>query len=131
MQNKFCSFHFYDICNSLFYFTRSSHQRCSKKKSVLKNSINFTGKHLYQSLFFNKVMGLKPATLSINKKALAKYVFLKVFVKLLRTRIVKNICERQLLLYKLYFFHFFFWTNLTLQNISHQIKHMVVCFIYP
>ena len=28
------------------------------KKSVLKNFPKFTGKHLYQSLFFNKVAGL-------------------------------------------------------------------------
>ena len=31
---------------------------CSVKKSVLKNSSKFTGKHLCQSLFFNKVAGL-------------------------------------------------------------------------
>ena len=30
---------------------RSSHQRCSIKKSVLKNFTKFTGKHLCQSLF--------------------------------------------------------------------------------
>ena len=32
------------------------------EKSVLKNFIKFTGKHLYQSLFFNKVAGFRPAT---------------------------------------------------------------------
>ena len=37
---------------------KSSHQRCSLKKSVLKNVTKFTGKHLRQSLFFNKVAGL-------------------------------------------------------------------------
>ena len=36
---------------------KSSHQRCSMKKNVLTNSIKFTGKHLRQSLFFNKVAG--------------------------------------------------------------------------
>ena len=30
---------------------RSSHQRCSMKKSVLRNFTKFTGKHLCQSLF--------------------------------------------------------------------------------
>ena len=35
------------------------------KKSVLKNFTKFTGKHLCQSLFFNKVAGLRPATLSV------------------------------------------------------------------
>ena len=34
---------------------RSSHQRCSMKKGVLRNSSKFTGKHLRQSLYFNKV----------------------------------------------------------------------------
>ena len=36
---------------------RSSHQRCSVKKGVLRNFAKFTGKHLCQSLFFNKVAG--------------------------------------------------------------------------
>ena len=34
---------------------RSSHQRCSIKKSILRNFTKFTGKHLCQSLFFDKV----------------------------------------------------------------------------
>ena len=33
------------------------------KQDVLKNFPKFTGKHLYQSLFFNKVADLRPATL--------------------------------------------------------------------
>ena len=44
--------------NSSYDPSRSSHQRCSKKEGVLKNLAKFTGKHLYQSLFFNnKVAG--------------------------------------------------------------------------
>ena len=38
-------------------------RRCSVKKGVLKNAAKFTGKHLCQSLFFNKVAGLRHATL--------------------------------------------------------------------
>ena len=34
-------------------------QRCSVKKGVLRNLTKFTGKHLCQSLFFNKVAGLQ------------------------------------------------------------------------
>ena len=34
---------------------RSSHQKCSIKKGVLRNFTKFTRKHLYQSLFINKV----------------------------------------------------------------------------
>ena len=33
------------------------------KKSVLNNFSKFTGKHLCQSLLFNKIAGLRPATL--------------------------------------------------------------------
>ena len=36
---------------------KSSHQRSSVKKGVLRNFTKFTGKHLRQSLFFNKVAG--------------------------------------------------------------------------
>ena len=37
---------------------RNSHQRCSMKKGILRNFAKFTGKHLCQSLSFNKVAGL-------------------------------------------------------------------------
>ena len=36
---------------------RSSHQRCSVRKGVLRNFAKFTGKRLCQSVFFNKVAG--------------------------------------------------------------------------
>ena len=39
---------------------RSSHQRCSVRKGILRNFAKFTGKHLCHSLFFNKVVGLRP-----------------------------------------------------------------------
>ena len=38
---------------------RSSHWRCSVRKGFLRNLAKFTGKHLCQSLYFNKVAGLK------------------------------------------------------------------------
>ena len=37
---------------------RSSRPEVFCKKAVLRNFAKFTGKHLYQSLFFNKVAGL-------------------------------------------------------------------------
>ena len=37
---------------------RSGHRSCSVKKDVLRNFAKFTGKHLCQRLFFNKVAGL-------------------------------------------------------------------------
>ena len=42
---------------------RSSHQRCSVKKGVLKTFANFTGKHLCWSLFLITLLVFRPATL--------------------------------------------------------------------
>ena len=44
--------------NFITFTLRSSHRRCYLKKGVLKNFAKFKGKHLCQSLFFNKVAGL-------------------------------------------------------------------------
>ena len=46
-----------------FGVTRSSHRRCSIRKGALGDFAKFTGKHMCQSLFFNKVTDLRPATL--------------------------------------------------------------------
>ena len=51
---------FYKTLHSKF---RSSHRRCSIKNGVLKYFAKFTGKHLCQSLFFDKVSGLRPEPL--------------------------------------------------------------------
>ena len=53
---------------------RSSHQRCSMKKGVLRNFTKFTGKQLCQSLFFNKVAGLR---LQVALSSVIKCVVLK------------------------------------------------------
>ena len=42
-----------------FPIYRSSHRRCSVRKGVLRTFAKFAGKHLCQSLFFNKVAGLR------------------------------------------------------------------------
>ena len=60
---------------------RSSHQRCSMKKDVLRNFVKFSGKHPCQSLFFNKVAS--PATLL--KKRLWHSCFPVNFAEFLRT----------------------------------------------
>ena len=39
--------------------SRSCHRRCSVKKGVVRNFAKFTGKHLYERLYFNKVAGLR------------------------------------------------------------------------
>ena len=51
------------------------------KKGVLRNFAKFTGKHLCQSLFFNKVAGLRPQP-PVN------------FAKFLRTPVLQNTFER-------------------------------------
>ena len=53
--------------------SRSSRPEVFYKKGVVKNFAKFTGKHLCQSLFFNKVAGLNPATLL--KKETLEQVF--------------------------------------------------------
>ena len=54
---------------------RSSHQRCSIKKGVLRNFAKFTGKHLCQRLFFNKVACLRPEACNFIKKETLAQVF--------------------------------------------------------
>ena len=66
--------------------SRNSHQRCSI--GVLKNFTKFTGKLLCQSLFFNKVAGLRPATLL--KKRLCQKCFPANFVIFSRTPFSQN-----------------------------------------
>ena len=67
---------------------RSSHRRCSVRKGVLTNFAKFTGKHLCQSLFFNKLAAVRPATLL--KKRLWHRGFPVNFVKFLRTYFLKE-----------------------------------------
>ena len=62
---------------------KSSHQRCSVKKGVLRNFAKYTGKHLCQSLLFNKVAGLRPAP--SLKKILCHRCFPVNLAKFLRT----------------------------------------------
>ena len=51
---------------------------CSVRKDVPKNFKKFTGKHLHQSLFFNKVAGFRPATL-LKKETLAREISKNTF----------------------------------------------------
>ena len=67
---------------------RSSRLEVFCKKGVLRNFTKFTGKHLCQSLFFNKVVGLRPATLL--KKRLWPRCFPVNFVKFPKTLFLHN-----------------------------------------
>ena len=62
---------------------RSSRPVVFCKKGALRNFTKYSGKHLCQSLFFNKVLDLRPATLL--KKRLWHRCFPANFVKFLRT----------------------------------------------
>ena len=71
--------------------TRSNHQSCSVKKGVLRNFTKFIGKHLWSSIFFNKVTGLRSITLL--KKRLWHMCFSVNFAKL-RTPFLQNTSGR-------------------------------------
>ena len=79
----------------LVLIIRSSDRRCSVRKGVLRNFAKFRGKHLCQSLVFNKVAGLRPATLL--KKKLWYRCFPLNFAKFLRTPFLQNTSGRLLL----------------------------------
>ena len=73
-------------------FSRSSHWRCSVKIGVLKNYTKSTGRHLCQSVFYNKVAGLRSATLF--KKRVWHRCFPVSFGKFLRTPFEQNTSGR-------------------------------------
>ena len=74
---------------------RSSRPDVFCKKSVLRSFAKFTGKYMCQSLFFNKVTGLRPATLF--KKKLWHRCFSVNFLKFLRRHFLQNTFERLIL----------------------------------
>ena len=85
-------------------------RRCSVKKVFLKNFAKFTVTHLYQSLFFNKVAGLRLGYVGLVLKftykkniPLSNYLF-KVKKKILVTSVIKT-PEQLLLSGKLHFLH--------------------------
>ena len=62
---------------------RGSRRMCSVRKDALRNFAKLTGKHLCQSIFFNKVIGLWSTTLLT--KRLQHRCFPVNFAKFLRT----------------------------------------------
>ena len=70
------------VCKSPCKY-RSSRPEVFCKKGVFRNFSTFTGKHLCQSLFFNKVEGLRSATL-LEKRLWHRH-FPVDFTKFLRT----------------------------------------------
>ena len=96
----FLTFYCYLICqkapgiNLQNMRNRSSHQRCSMEIDVLKIFTKFTEKYLYQSLFFNKVAGLKQG---LSRKRPWRRCFPVNFGKFLRTPFLQNTSGRLLL----------------------------------
>ena len=74
---------------------RSSYPEVFFKKGTLRNFAKFTGKHVCQSLCFNKVAGLRSANLF--KKILSHRCFPVNFAKFLRTSFLQNTSGRLLL----------------------------------
>ena len=70
-------------CNWLMRSFRRSRPEVFCQKGVLGNCAKFTGKHMRQYLFLNKVPGLRPAT--IFKKRLLDRYFPVNFAKILRS----------------------------------------------
>ena len=89
-----------------------------QKEGVLKNFTKFTGKQLCQGLIFNKVTGLRPATLL--KRDSRTGVFHLDFAKFLRTSILKNISERLLLVPR--------WR--TAQKLNRRDLLLLTCLVY-
>ena len=83
------------------------------KKGVLRNFAKFTRKHLCQSLFFNKVAGLRPANLL--KKRLWRRYFPVNFSKFLGTPFLQNTSGLLLLMFPRKHFHTPFERKLLLE----------------
>ena len=66
----------------LFTMSRSSRAEGFCKKGVLRNFTKFTGKYLCQSLFVNKVPGLRPKACNFIKKETLAQVFSCDFCKI-------------------------------------------------
>ena len=75
--------------------SRSSHQRCSIEKAILKNFAIFTGKHLCWSLLLIDLQASRPATF-------LKSCFPVNIAKFLRTLNLIKICEQLLLPFLLF-----------------------------
>ena len=56
-----------------------SHRRCFTKKIFLKFFAKFLGKYLCQNLFFNKVVGLQPATWFNRDSSTGLYIILNYY----------------------------------------------------
>ena len=107
-----------------------SHRRCSVTKGDLRDFVKFTGKQLCQSLFFNKVAALRPATLI--KKRLWHRCFPVKFVKILRTPFVTQHLRPATLLKKRLWhrcFHVNFAKCLRTLFVTEHLRWLLLCVV--
>ena len=104
---------------------RSSHRRCSVRKGVFRNFAKFTGKHLCQSLFFNKVAGL--ACNFIKKETLAQ-VFSCEFCEISKNTFFTEHL-RWLLVFFFFYNIFFIFTTFFLQKVKSFYLSFACCII--
>ena len=123
------------VVKCYFVLLRSSHRRCSVRKSVFRNFAKFTGKHLCQNLFFNKVLGLRRKTLL--KKKNWRRCFPVNFETFLRTPFLQNTSGQELL-HTYWLIHFninFKDVSLVITVIIHHspvwIFHQKLTFLFP
>ena len=81
LENIYVEVSFIISCNFCSWHTqsRSSHPEVFCRKDVLRIFAKVTGKHLCQSLFFNKVAGLRLTTCIFIKKRLRYMSLLRTF----------------------------------------------------
>ena len=117
---------------------RSSRQRCSVKKGVLRNFEKFTGKHLCQRLFLMKLQALclRPATLLKNRPW--HWCFPVNFTKFLRTLFyIEHLCWLLLHILCLHFLrinhNYFFqrvFESVREQFLSGNISGLLVIYLF-
>ena len=105
-----------------FTWNKSSHPKVFGEKGVLKNFAKFTGKHLCQDLFFNKVAGLRPATLSKKKRTLAQ-VFSCEFCEFSQNTSGGCFCWDGFPIMFLITFRIKFEKSLIIQNFGSNLNH--------
>ena len=88
---------------------RSSHQRCSIRKNVLRNFTKFTGKHLRQSLWH--------MCFPVN------------FMKFLKTSFLQNICGRLLLMINLWKYHWILAGQILQESLSYRIRNCLKTYL--
>ena len=126
----FCRIVFRSILKKENQYT-CCHRRCSKKKGVLKNFSKFKGKHLCQSLVFNKV----EACNFIKKETMAQVFFCEFCKNFKNTFFSKNTAVSA----SVSDYHMKWWTslqpslvhvNICIHNHPWSLNNVMFWFVY-